>query len=110
MARPARRHRWAPITALTAFLWLPAAGAAAPQVQNVSPPGLQAGATTTLTIDGSDLLPAPRVLLGMPVAAQAVRPGATANRVQIDVTLAGDAPPGIHPLRLAHARGVSKPP
>src|SRR5919197_363107 len=68
MARPARRHRWAAITALTAFLGLPAAGAA---------------------------------------AAQAVKPGATANRAQIDVTLAGDAPPGIHLLRVANAKGVS---
>ena len=50
---------------------------AAPSIQSVSLSGLQTGGTTTLAVTGSDLLPSPRVLLPIPVAAQAVKPGAT---------------------------------
>jgi hypothetical protein len=80
---------------------------AAPEVRNVSLRGLQTGATTTLTIDGTDLLPEPRLLLPVPVAAQGVKQGATANRVQIEVTLADSVAPGVYPLRVANAKGIS---
>src|SRR5262245_45493013 len=93
--------------ALGAFLCFCAGARAAPEVSALSPRGLQAGATTTLTVDGTDLLPAPRLLLSAPVAAQAVRPGATAARVQLDVTLAADVPPGLYLARIANERGIS---
>jgi hypothetical protein len=81
--------------------------AAAPQIGNLGPHGLQTGATTTLTIDGSGLLPAPRLLLPVPVTAQVLKPGATANRIEIAVTLPAQVPPGLYPLRVATTKGVS---
>jgi hypothetical protein len=88
------------------FVLVPGRAHAAPQVQTVSPRGLQRGGTTTLTIDGSDLADA-RLLTALPVASQVVKKGATANRVEIEVTLDKKAPPGFYQLRLANVRGVS---
>ena len=85
------------------------ATAAPPAPAALSQRGLQAGATTMLTINGSDLLPEPRIILGVPIAAQAVKEGATANQVQIDVTLDAAVPPGIYQLRVATAQGISPP-
>lgn len=86
---------------------LSAEARAAPEVQNLSPRGLQAGATTTLTIDGADLLPEPRLLSALPIVSQTVKPGGSAGRVQIDVTLGNEVAPGTYQLRLANAKGVS---
>lgn len=80
---------------------------AAPEIRNLSLRGLQTGATTTVTIDGEGLLPAPRVLLSVPIANQVVKEGATPSRVEIEITLAGDVPPGIYMLRVANAGGIS---
>ncbi|HUY91640.1 MAG TPA: hypothetical protein VMV10_23060 [Pirellulales bacterium] len=85
------------------------AGGAQPSIGNLSTRGLQAGATTTLVIDGADLLPEPRLLLSAPIAQQTVKPGAAANQVQIDVTLDASMAPGVYQLRLATAQGVSAP-
>jgi hypothetical protein len=92
-----------------AVLLGPLAGAqAAPQISSVTPRGLRSGATTTLTIDGTDLLPGPRLVLpGLAIASQAVKPGTTANRVVLDVTLADDVPPGLYQVRVATASGIS---
>jgi hypothetical protein len=81
--------------------------AAAPTVNRVSPRGLQTGATTTLVIDGADLLPNPRVLLSLPVARQSVKAGATAAHAEIEITLDAAASPGIYRMRVANANGVS---
>src|SRR5688572_14226414 len=72
---------------------------AAPTINNVSPRGLQLGAKTTLVIDGAELGPNMR-LLGVPVAEQTVKPGATAERVEVEVTLQPTAPPGMYALRV----------
>lgn len=82
---------------------------AAPTVNRATPRGLQTGATTTLVIDGKDLLPEPRVLLSLPIARQSVKAGATAAHAEIDVTLDAAAAPGIYQLRLVNAGGVSNP-
>src|SRR5438105_1167524 len=80
---------------------------AAPQIGNVSLRGLQIGATTTLSIDGTDLLPSPKILLQIPNISQTLKPGATANRCQLDVTLPTQTPAGMYHLRIANAKGVS---
>lgn len=82
--------------------------AAAPSVRNIDVRGLQIGGTATLIIDGVDLLPNPRLLTSAPISAQSVRPNATTNRVEIDVTLDGSALPGLCNLYLAHDGGVSE--
>ncbi|MBI1904315.1 MAG: hypothetical protein HYS13_24740 [Planctomycetia bacterium] len=83
--------------------------AAAPTIGNVPIRGLQLGATTTLTIDGSQLDGNPQVLFSFPVAKAEIKPGATANQIQVDVTLDKQAPPGLYQVRVASAHGVSNP-
>src|SRR5262249_14304401 len=84
-------------TTLAVVLLAGANAAAAPQITNVSPRGLQSGSTTTLTIDGADLLPNPRILTAAPISGQSIKAGATSNRIQIDVALPY-VPPGIYKL------------
>jgi hypothetical protein len=93
--------------AAAALAGLAPAVLAAPAIQAVSPRGLRAGATTTVTIDGADLLPEPRVFLPVPVAGQTVKQGAAASRVQIALTLAKDVAPGFYLFRVANAKGFS---
>src|SRR5262249_17575587 len=80
---------------------------AAPQIKYLSLRGLRSGGVTTITIDGAELLPSPRLLLPIPIASQAVKPGATANRVELDVTIDRQVSPGFYLLRLANPTGVS---
>jgi hypothetical protein len=80
---------------------------AAPQINNLPVRGLRIGATTTLTIEGTDLLPAPRVVLSVPIASQTVHPDATSTRYQVDIKLAAQIGPGLYNLRVANVRGIS---
>jgi hypothetical protein len=79
---------------------------AGPRITNISPPGLRIGATTTITVQGSQLLPAPGLLLGREIK-QTLKPGATANQVQFDVALPPDTAPGTCLLRLVTSHGIS---
>jgi hypothetical protein len=98
-----------------AFLALACAGLAsqqleaAPTISNISLRGLTIGQPTTLVIDGTDLLPEPQLVLPVKVAAQSVKPGATASHLEIDVTLDPSVAPGIYLLRLASGKGISSP-
>jgi hypothetical protein len=80
---------------------------AGPRINSLSAHGLRSGATTTLTIAGTDLLPGPQLMLPVPMSNQVVRPGATPNQVQLDVTLPAETSPGLYPLRIANAKGIS---
>jgi hypothetical protein len=80
---------------------------AGPRISDVSPRGLRSGATTLVTITGSDLLPAPRLVMQVAGSSVVVKPNGTANQVQLDVTLPGQVRPGVYPLRLANAKGIS---
>jgi hypothetical protein len=82
---------------------------AVPTITNVSVRGLTIGQPTTIVIDGADLLPDPQLILPVKIAVLAVKPGATANHVELDVTLDGSAAPGIHLLRVASGKGISNP-
>lgn len=82
---------------------------AAPEIRTVSVRGLQIDGTTTVRVDGTGLLPNPQLVLSVPIAKQLVKTGATATRVELDVTLAGDIDPGIYNLWLACDDGVSAP-
>jgi hypothetical protein len=83
-----------------------ATGWAAPLIRNVSLRGLQAGAPTLLVIDGEDLSPNPQLVLPVNIAAQTVK-SAQPNRLELEVTLAADAAPGLYNLRVASASGIS---
>ena len=82
---------------------------AAPTVSNISVRGLTIGQNTTVVIDGADLLPDPQLVLPVKIGAQTVKPNATANHVEIDVTLDASAAPGIYLLRVASGKGISSP-
>jgi hypothetical protein len=82
--------------------------AAEPNLRNVNVRGLQVGGSTTLTVDGDELSPAPRLLLPFP-ARQERKPGSTNTQATFDVTLAADVQPGYYNLRLATEGGVSTP-
>jgi hypothetical protein len=86
---------------------LAAPALAAPEIRNVNIRGLQIGATTTLTIDGTDLLPNPQIVMSLPIVAQNVQPNATASRVTIAVTLDKSVQPGMYNLWLGNANGIS---
>lgn len=82
---------------------------AAPQITNVSLRGLRIGATTTVVIEGFDLMPGARVLLPVPVTLERVKEGSTPGRIEIELTLPAATPPGRVPLRIANSKGVSNP-
>lgn len=80
---------------------------AVPFIQQVTPRGLQIGATTTIEIRGIDLLPDAHLLMSVPIDGQNVQPGAKSDRLTIGVTLGAEATPGYYLLRVANAKGVS---
>ena len=86
---------------------LAARSIAAPTISNLSVRGLQSGAVTTLVVEGAELLPDPKLVLGVPLASQSAKPGATAQRVEFELTLDPAAATGIHQLRLATPGGIS---
>ena len=100
-------RRLVPGILLVLGIALAPAPAAPPQIVRITPPAVQPGVATTLTVEGSDLAPNPRVILPLPIAAQAVKDKPTANRVQIEVKLADNAAPGNYPLRLVSDKGIS---
>jgi hypothetical protein len=102
------RLPWVAETWLLLCFVLPALSAP-PQIAKLAPPTLPTGAATTLVMDGTDLGPNPRVILPVSIAEQTVKPGATAGKVQIEIKLAADVPPGVYPLRIASDKGISAP-
>lgn len=84
------------------------AQAAPPTIANLASRGVPLG-TSTVVINGADLLPEPRLVLPVPIAGQKVKDGATANQVRIELSLDASVPPGIYPLRLVTAQGISAP-
>lgn len=102
----------APLTCLLAIaiaLVSIAVADAAPRISQLSLRGLQVGQPTTIVISGSDLQDQPLLLLPVKIASQTVKPGATRQRVEIEVTIDPAAQPGIYPLRIATSKGVSPP-
>jgi hypothetical protein len=83
--------------------------AAAPNIANVSPRGLRIGQPTTLVITGTDLGEGTRLVLPAHVAAQTIKGEAKADRVEIEVTLDPAVQPGLIPIRVANAQGISSP-
>lgn len=79
----------------------------APTISNISLRGLQIGGSTTVVIDGSDLLPNPELLTSFPISAQTVKPDAKPNRIEIEVQIPPQASPGIYQLRVANGKGAS---
>ncbi len=98
---------WLLAIALTSGTWR--AADAAPRIGNLSLRGLQAGGITTLVIEGAELLPEPQIWLSVPGEKHTIKPGATAERIEVEFSLEGQTPPGIYHLRAASASGISEP-
>lgn len=109
ISRPALPAIVLMLLCVTCTTFTSATAYASPRIVNLSPRGLQSGATTTLVIDGRELLPNPRVFVPAPIAKQVVKQGATAARIEIEITLSDDVLPGVYPLRVCSDRGVSSP-
>ncbi|MFI4875818.1 MAG: hypothetical protein ACIALR_10790, partial [Blastopirellula sp. JB062] len=81
---------------------------AEPQLNRISPRGLQIGGVTRVTISGANLTPHPQLLL--PPGGSAVLVGeAKPDQAAFDVTLPAEVSPGIYPLRIGTAAGLSHP-
>jgi hypothetical protein len=65
------------------------------------------GGKTTVVLEGGELSADTRLLLPISGVTETIRPGATAQRVEYEVTVAADVPAGVYPLRVFNARGVS---
>ena len=79
-----------------------------PEIRGVNVRGLQIGQPTVVTIDGTDLLPAPKLLLNAQVVdATLDDKQSNANRVVLTATLPNETVPGLAQLRLATIDGVS---
>lgn len=90
-------------------VWHASATAAPPTITQLSVVGLQSGTTTRLVVEGTDLLPAPRIAIGLPIAAQGVVGTPTNVRVELDVTLPAGVPAGVYSLRVMSDQGISPP-
>lgn len=93
---------------LTALSVPALAGARPPEIRSLNLRGLQIGQPTTITIDGTDLLPAPKLWLDTkPVDATLDEAKSNANRAVLTVALPNDVVPGLGQLRLATNDGLS---
>lgn len=81
--------------------------AAPPTIRNVNIRGLQVGGKTTLTIDGTDLLPAPQIVLPFAKAQQKLLDKATATRIQFEISLPESVIPGTYQVRIGNENGIS---
>lgn len=79
----------------------------APTITRLSVRGFQAGSTTTVVIDGTDLLPSPRLISSARISSQTLKPGATAANIKIDVTIDAATEPGFYNVWLVTDKGVS---
>ena len=80
---------------------------AGPEISSLSPSGLARGQSTVLAITGTNLLPDPVLVSPAPITRQVVRPGATAERIELELTVAATAPAGHFPVRVETPRGIS---
>ena len=79
-----------------------------PEIRSLNVRGLQIAQPTVVTIDGVDLLPAPKLWLGtQTVDATLDEKQSNANRVVLTATLPKEIAPGLAQLRLATNEGVS---
>ena len=65
---------------------------AAPAIGRLSINGLQSGGKTIVAVEGSELSADTQLVVAAPGVTHAVRPGATAQRVEYEVTVAADVP------------------
>jgi hypothetical protein len=80
-----------------------------PAIDSLSQFGLQIGQTTRLTINGNRLAGQARVDLPIPGVKQTLSKSSNGRHLLVEITVPADAPPGIYPLTVFTAGGVSNP-
>ena len=80
---------------------------AAPVINKLTPVGLQAGQDVILTVDGTDLLPNPRLIASFPIETQEIQANPAANKVTLKLKIPADVDTGIHTIRIASDGGSS---
>lgn len=96
------------VIVLAALLVSRSADARPPEIRNVNVRGFQIGQPTVVTIDGVDLLPAPKLWLNASAVDAAIDDKqSNANRLVLTATLPNEITPGVAQLRLATNEGVS---
>jgi hypothetical protein len=80
---------------------------AAPVINKLTPIGLQAGQDVILTVDGTDLLPNPRLIASFPIETQEIQANPAANKVTLKLKIPADVDTGIHTIRIASDGGSS---
>jgi len=86
---------------------IPSPVGAAPVMNKLTPVGLQAGQDVVLTVDGTDLLPNPRLIASFPIETQQLQENSTANKVVLKLRIPANVSAGIHTIRIASDRGSS---
>ncbi len=82
---------------------------AGPEIASLSLYGLTRGQTMVLAITGTNLLPEPVLVSSAPIEKQVLRPGATPERIEFEITVPATAPAGHFPVRVQTPRGISGP-
>lgn len=80
---------------------------AGPEITALSLHGLTRGQTTIVAVAGANLLPDPVLVSSVAIEKQVLRPGATAERAEFEVTIPASALAGHYPLRVQTPRGIS---
>lgn len=107
MARPLLR--WLPVSA---WFLLPAASAWAdpPTLGNITPAGVRRGEPTELTIQGGNLAANPQLVAPIPLAVEPPpAPNADAASWKLKLTVPGNVPLGVYPVRVKTDEGISAP-
>ena len=101
-------HRFTIIAVCVLALIEEQAHARPPEIRNVNVRGFQIGQPTVVTIDGVELLPAPKLWLNATAVDAAIDDKqSNANRLVLTATLPNETNPGVAQLRLATSDGVS---
>ena len=104
------RIRLAVALGLTAVLSAPAL-AAPPQINGINPFGAQRGASTTVTVNGSNLGGNPRLVapFGFRGRDARRRPAPTRRTRKLALTVDAETPVGVYPVRVQTDDGLSNP-
>ncbi len=79
-----------------------------PELRTLNVRGLQIGQPTTITIDGADLLPTPKLWLdAKPIEVTVDEAKSAVNRLVLTATLPNELAPGLGQLRIATNEGLS---
>src|SRR2546423_391167 len=96
-----------PVTAILLLIAGRPAAAQVPQQTTIFPSGVQLGSTTPVTIEGANLQGATGVLISGQGVTAKIAKNDNASSLPLQLTVAGDAEPGVREVRVVTPRGTS---